>query len=419
MRDKCDMNPAGRPPRVLMVHNRYLTRAGEDASTDAEIGALRDFGWEVDLYEEDNRRIAEIGALGTGLRAIWSRESYRRISLRLRAQPYDVVHVQNFFPLISPAAHYAAKRAGIPVVQSLRNYRLLCAASTLHRNGKICQDCVGKLLPWPAVRHGCYRGSTAGSAAIATMLTVHRAARTWHRCVDLYIALSEFARDQFTSNGFAPDKIAVKPNFVLPDPGVGQGDGGYALFVGRLSPEKGVGTLLDAWRHIGNELPLKIVGEGPLAAELAARAETIPGVTLLGPRPLPQVYDLMGRASLQLVTSEWYEPFGRVVVEAFAKGTPVIASEIGAMAELIDHGRNGLRYQAGRAVALSQQVGDWLARPESHAPMRRAARATFEARFTAAQNVKQLTTIYRLAAARAGRTDSGALPTAYNRGADR
>ncbi len=390
--------PTGRRPRVLMVHNRYLIRAGEDASTDAEVRALREYGWEVDLYEEDNARIAELGGLRTGLRAIWSRESYREVSHRLRRQPYDVVHVQNFFPLISPAAHYAARRAGVPVVQSLRNYRLLCAASTLHRDGKICGDCVGKMLPWPAVRHGCYRGSKPATASIATMLTVHRAARTWHRCVDSYIALSKFARDQFILNGFDADKIAVKPNFVLPDPGIGPGDGRYALFVGRLAPEKGLGTLLDAWQRIGERLPLKIVGDGPLAAEVAARARAIPGVSICGALPLPRVYELMGRASLQLVTSEWYEPFGRVVVEAFAKGTPVIASEIGAMAELVDHGQNGLRYKAGSPDGLSRQVFNWLSHPDMHANMRRAARAAFEARFTADQNAKQLDAIYRRAA---------------------
>ena len=213
--------------------------------------------------------------------------------------------------------------------------------------------------------------------------------------VDCYIAISQFAKAKLLEGGLPEPKMVVKPNFVAPDPGVGTGSGGYALFVGRLSHEKGLGTLLDAWKRLKVSVPLKIVGEGPLADEVRQLSRDLPQVEWLGRQPLPQVYRLMGEAMFLVFPSEWYETFGRVAVEAFAKGTPVIAANIGAISELVDSGRTGLLFQPGDSADLARQVEWMLANVEEGAKMRAAARREFEAKYTEEENYRQLIGIYR------------------------
>ncbi len=388
--------------RILVVHNRYLIRGGEEESAAAEQKLLRRNGHEVDLYEEDNRRVRELGRLRTALRTVWSPESYRLTRQRLRRQRYDLVHVNNFFPLISPSIYYAARAEGVPVVQSLRNYRLICPNAELFRSGRICEDCVGRRVPWPGVVHACYRGSRPASAAVASMIAVHNHLQTWRRMVDLYIAVSRFARDKLIEGGLPAERIVVKPNFVERAPALGTGAGGYALFVGRLSPEKGLATVLDTWQRLRPAIPLKIVGDGPLAETVAAAAAGELNVECLGRRPLLEVYEIMRGARFMVLPSEWYEPFGRVVVEAFSCGTPVIASDTGGMAELVDDGRTGRLFRTGDACDLAQAVEWALDHPEELARMRGEARAEFEANYTAERNYQQLMAIYRQALAQPG-----------------
>jgi glycosyltransferase involved in cell wall biosynthesis len=218
---------------------------------------------------------------------------------------------------------------------------------------------------------------------------------TWHHAVDQYIALTEFARQKFIQGGLPAHKIIVKPNFIDPDPGVGRGDGNYALFIGRLSVEKGLDTLLEAWKHVGNALPLKIVGDGPLASQVSAATEKLPQVEWLGRMEPPELFQLLGAAKLLIFPSKWYETFGRVVVEAFACGTPVIASNLGAMAELMEHGHTGLLFETGNPEDLAAKVRWLLARPKLMAEMRQAARAEFEAKYTATANYHKLMAIYQ------------------------
>jgi glycosyltransferase involved in cell wall biosynthesis len=380
--------------RILSIHNRYQIRGGEDESRESEERLLREMGHDVQAYEENNERVQELGAMKTAMRTVWSQESYRTVKHTLRTSQFDLVHVQNFFPLISPSVYYAAKSEGVPVVQTLRNYRLLCPNGLFFRDGQVCESCVGKSVPYPGVVHGCYRESQMATGAVAAMISVHRAMDTWLKMVDVYIALTEFARQKFIASGFPADKIIVKPNFVHPDPGVGQGSGGYALYVGRLSVEKGLDTLLDAWAKLDTPMPLKIVGEGPLAPQVAALAQRLPQVEWLGRQPIARVHALMGEAKMLVFPSKWYETFGRVAVEAFAKGTPVIASNIGAIAELVEHGSTGLHFQPGNADDLATQVTWALQNPAQLAQMRLAARAEFEAKYTPQENYRRLMEIY-------------------------
>lgn len=380
--------------RILVIHNRYQIRGGEDECYEAEVSLLREMGHEVEVYEANNDRVAELGKLRLAADTVWSKQAYQAVEHQLQKQRPDVVHVQNFFPLISPSVYYAAKAQNVPVVQTLHNYRLLCPNALFFRDGKVCEDCLGQIIPYPGVVHGCYRENKVATAGVATMLSVHRAMNTWTNMVDSYITLTEFARQKFIAGGIPAEKIVVKPNFVRPEPEPGSGSGGYALFVGRLSVEKGLDTLLAAWEHLDNQIPLKIVGDGPLADQVVAATKRLPLIEWLGRKPMAQVHELMGEAKFLIFPSKWYETFGRVAIEAFAKGTPVIAANIGAIAELVDSGRTGLHFRPGDATDLADKVKWVLANPEKLAQMRLQARTEFEAKYTADKNYQKLMEIY-------------------------
>jgi glycosyltransferase involved in cell wall biosynthesis len=309
----------------------------------------------------------------------------------------DVAHFENTFPLVSPAAYYACHSEGVPVVQTLRNFRMICPACILYRNGKICEDCLGKRVPWPGVLHGCYRGSRLGSAVVAAMITTHRTLGTWKKQVDAYIALNSFVQAKFVEAGLEADKVHVSPNFLSFEPELGDGEGGYALFASRLTPEKGIRTLLAAWSELGRELPLKILGDGPEAKTVLEAAARHPGIEWLGWRPAEEVLTLIGGAKFVVVPSAWYETFNRTQLEALAKGTPVVASRLGSMQAIVDHGRTGRLFAPNDPADLVRQVRWILDSPDSYARMRLAARQEFEAKYTAKVNHERLIRIYHAA----------------------
>jgi glycosyltransferase involved in cell wall biosynthesis len=381
--------------RVLLVHGRFQIRGGEDECFDAEVRLLREAGLEVDTYEDDNRRIEQRGRIGTAIDTVWSRATYWAVRARLRERQADIVHVHNYLPLISPAVYHAAQAEGAAVVQTLHNYRLMCPNALFFRDGRVCEDCLGRAFAWPGVVHGCYRGSRAGTAAIATMLTAHRAIGTWRGKVDRYLALNRFMRDKHIEGGLPAERIAIKPNFVDPDPGPGDGEGGYALFAARLVPEKGVATLLEAWERIGARLPLRIMGDGPSSEEVARAAERLEGVTYLGRRPLAEFYRALGEARLFVLASTWYEGFPRTVIECFARGVPLLISAIGPLAEVVEDGRTGLHLRPGDASGLVDAVERLLGSPDLERRMRRAARAEYQRHYTARVSRDLLLDIYR------------------------
>ena len=380
--------------RILLSHNRYQQPGGEDQSFAAEAAMLRDRGHEVIEYTAHNADVNGMNRVGLAIRAVWNPTTYSDLRRLFRRHRPQVAHFNNTFPLISPAAYYAARAEQIPVVQTLRNFRFLCANSFLFRDGRICHDCVSTTTAWPAVVHKCYRGSRPASVAVATMLTAHRSCGTWRTAIDSYIALTKFSRQTFVDAGFPGDRIVVKPNFVYPDPGAGTGAGGYALFVGRLSAEKGLHTLLRAWRELHVDLPLKIVGDGPEAPSVQAAATAYSGVEWLRYQPSHEVQRLLGDATLLVFPSEWYETFGRVAIEAFAQGVPVVASRLGAMAELVDEGRTGVCFEAGNPDDLVTAVRTLVCDSSRLRAMRCAARREYEDRYTMERNHDQLIGIY-------------------------
>ncbi len=378
--------------RLIKLHTHYQQPGGEDQSFIAEVAILRQRGHHVVDLTFHNQELDRMPPWRQGLVTLWNREAYRRVREAISQHRPDLMHVHNTFPLASPAVIHAAKAEGVPVVMTLHNYRLLCVNALFFREGRVCEACLGRL-PWRGALHGCYRESRAASAVVFGMTVLHRALGTWG-LVDRFIALTEFARRKFVQAGFPPEKLVVKPNFVHPDPGPGEGRGGYALFVGRLSPEKGLWTLLRAWEGLKGRVPLKIVGDGPLAREVQEAQNRTPGVEWLGRKSPQEVYALMGEAAFLVFPSEWYETFGRVAIEAFARGTPVLAAQIGAVGEVTEDRRTGLHFRPGDPEDLAAKVEWLLSHPGELARMRREARAEYEAKYTAERNYEQLMAIY-------------------------
>jgi len=243
-------------------------------------------------------------------------------------------------------------------------------------------------VPWRGVARACYRGSRMASGALAGMLTLHRGLGTYRHKVARYIALNGFCRDKFIEGGLPAERVVVKPNFVdfdLPGPMARAG----LLFVGRLSVEKGVGTLANAMALLP-DAQLQVAGDGPEAGLL----DGVAGVTKLGSLPGEAVRREMGRAAALVVPSIWYENFPRTIVEAFACGLPVIASRIGALADIVRDGETGLLFEPGNPRDLADKMAWALAHPEQMALMGRNARAQYVAEFSAEVNYRRLMAIY-------------------------
>jgi len=381
--------------RILQIHNSYLLGGGEDAVVAAERRLLTEYGHDVTIFSVSNED--EISSPLSKIKTAWFAPYSKRMKLKLKAlladvKP-DVVHVHNFFPLITASVYDACREAGVPVVQTLHNYRLICPGALLMRDGKICEECLGHS-PYHSVLHRCYRGSRLGTLAVARMVATHKKLRTWHTKVDRFIALTEFARAKFIADGFPADKIAVKPNFA-PIQGAGSrsGERSGALFVGRLSEEKGVQTLLESWTDMTSVL--RIIGEGPLHDE--ARIQNRANVDLLGARTSSEVMAAMSASEFLVTPSLCYEGFPMVIVEAFSCGLPVIASCLGAMAEIIEDGVTGLLFSPGDAQDLAAKVRWAFEHPEEMLRMGQNARKVYHLHYTPEENCRQLIAIYELA----------------------
>ena len=380
--------------KILSVYNRYLNRGGEDEVFESEAALLEQHGSDVTLVEEQVAAPSSVRRkIVLSLNAIWSREWYARFQELLSSARPDIVHIHNLVPNFSPSVLYACRKVNVPVVHTLHNYRLLCPASTLFRDGHLCEECIDHSL-WRGVRYGCYQSSRPGTAAVATMLALHRLLGTWAQTVDCYLVPSEFARQKFIGGGLPAEQIVVKPNFVDPDPGTGNGNAkDYALFVGRLSPQKGIRTLLAAWEPL--TFPLVVVGDGPLASLLEEPQPRSPAVTYRGRLSRDETLAAMKQARFLVVPSEWYESFGLIIVEAFACGVPVLCSRLGAMEEIVEDGRTGLHFTAGDAGDLAAKVRWAWDHPDEMRRMGRNARSEYQAKYTAERNYEMLYDIYQ------------------------
>jgi len=394
--------------RIGVFHNRYLQRGGEDTAVDAETELLVKAGHTVARLVVDNRDAVAgrwLGALRTGLAARWSRETLRRVDRFLDEHPLDVAHVHNFFPALSPSLHAALSARGVPVVQTLHNYRLLCANGYLLREGRVCEDCVAQG-PWNAVRHGCYRGSRLQTAVWADMVAHHRTRGTWERDVDRFAVPSDFARRKLLAAGLPPERVEVLP-LCVPDPGEPAPPGEGAVYVGRLSPEKGVDLLVDAWRELGGA-PLTVLGSGPAEAALRERARDVPGVHFTGAVPHDAVLAAIRAAAFVVVPSRWLEisPYG--ALEALACGRPVVAWRDGALAELVLAERTGLLYARCEPASVASACRRLIDDPELVARMGAEARERYLERHAPEAALARLELLYD--AARDERRRRGPVP---------
>lgn len=388
--------------KVLVAHGSYTERGGEDLAVESEEQLLAREGHAVLPYHRANADVGRFTILQKAVlpvSTVWSGKSFAEVRRIASENQADVAHFHNTFPLISPSGYTACHSLGIPVVQTLHNYRLVCPAATFFRRGEPCERCLGKKIPWPAVRYSCYRRSAAASGTVAALLAIHRVLGTWTDLVDIYIALSEFAREKFIAGGLPARKMVVKPNFVHPDPGAQREVSDYALFVGRLSPEKGLGTLLAAWKRLGSKIPLLFAGDGPLRCELETLGQKLglTAVRFLGHLDRQAVFAAMKRARFLVVPSECYENFPMTVVEAYACATPTLAAGLGALQEIVTDKRTGMHFVPGNAEDLASKVEWAWNHPQEMEELGQAGRAEFVAKYTAERNYPLLMDVYRRA----------------------
>ena len=389
--------------RVLQLHTPYRQAGGEDAVVRAEAEVLRRSGHEVVQHQVQNPPGAA-GAIGSLVLSPWNPLQARRVQgLAERIRP-DVAHVHNTWYAQSPAVLWALRRSGVPTVMTLHNYRLVCANGQLFRDGAPCEDCVGAS-PWHGVQHGCYRDSIVLSVPAAGTIALHDRLRTWSRTVDRFVVLSEFAAERLVRGGLPSDRIELKPNFVA-DPGpraCPAAASATVLYVGRLSPEKGVELLVEAWRELGDgPLELLVVGDGPLRDRLARRPAA--RLRLAGQLPAAEVRRQMLAARALVLPSVWYEGQPMAVLEALAAGLPVLGSGIGGVPELLAPlGRDWL---AGPGDAASWDAAlRALADPERVEVASARARALYEGSFSAATAAQALEGVYERAASHRARSE--------------
>jgi len=395
--------------RIVVVHNRYRSAqpSGEDAVVDQEIRMLEAAGHKIIKYERHSDEIHNSRRLKleVPVRVSWSPADEREFArLLVHANP-DIVHVHNTFPLISAAILRSCRRADVPVVATLHNFRHLCAAGTLLRDGRPCHDCVGRL-PLPAMVHRCYRDSRAATAPLALSIGLHGLARTWPRGVDRFICMTRFAVDVFAEAGWDPAQFTVKPHFVPDARTQRQGSGEYAMFLGRLFPEKGADVLIDAWSpELGT---LLIVGDGDERPRLERAAERHgTSVRFTGAVPRDEAMRLMAGARVLVNSSRCYETFGLSIAEGYAHGVPAIAPDHAGFPEVVEQGVTGELFRPGDSASLRDALVRMMV-PATAQAAGVAARRAYEQRYTEARNLAQLEGIYRDVITR--RSGAGARP---------
>ncbi|SHK88636.1 glycosyltransferase family 4 protein [Hymenobacter psychrotolerans] len=403
--------------RILLIHNFYQQPGGEDAVFRAECALLRANGHAVETLEFHNTDI-ETGALGklrAGLLGFYNPGSARRLRTAVAAFRPDVIHIHNLFPVGSPALLWAAHAAGVPVVMTLHNYRLICPGALLYTDGKLYEASVHRLFPWDAVRRKLYRNSAVQTAAVAAITGLHKLLGTWRWGVRRYITLTQFARQRYLDSSLRlrPEQVVYKSNFLVEPAPVASAArrANHLLFVGRLSPEKGLHTLLAA--AAAHALPLVVVGDGPLLAEVEACAAATPSVQYAGPADAAGVAAAMRHCRALVMPSECVEGMPMVVLEAFAAGTPVLAARRGGPGEMVKPGSNGLLFEPGDAEGLAQAAHSLLADAELARRLGEGGRASYEALYTPARNYARLLSIYQEAVAEAA--GSGALADTAHR----
>ncbi len=374
-----------------MVHNKYKIAGGEDIQTEEEITLLKRNGMDVHFYYVSNDAVDDIHTIKLAYNTIWSEKYYKILFDKIKTEKFDIVHIQNFFPLLSPSIFYAAKKAGAKVVMTTHNYRLVCPNALMFIENKICNACLGKTIPYPALFKKCYRNSLPATAATVTMLSFHNIINTWKNKVDGFICISNFVKDQLILGGFKENQLHVKYNFVSSNLAPNFEPEDYYIFVGRTSDQKGIGLLLNTFEV--TQKKLIVIGDGPLNSMVEKFAKKNNNIQFLGKLSLEETYKKIAKAKALVFPSHSNEPFGRTIAEAFAHGTPVIGSALGGITELVKEGVNGFLFNPFEESELIYAI-DKFEKTEDKNALRKRAYTYYQENFTPDINYKRITEIY-------------------------
>ncbi|WP_420591961.1 glycosyltransferase family 4 protein [Bacterioplanoides sp.] len=383
--------------RILIVHNEYQIRGGEDSVVESEFKLLSD-DHEVEVLYLNNHSVAGfVDKVKAAIGAIFSLSSYSLIQAQIDSYRPDVVHVHNYFPLISPSVFYACKSRRVPVVHTLHNYRSICPTSLLMLDGKPCERSLHSSVFW-AVKRKVYKESYFGTLTLALLIEFHKAIGTWTKKVDRFIPLTYFSKDKFVTAGFPEQKLAVKPNFCENQPVLAADErGDYACFIGRLSEEKGIAVLCEGWFPLDYEI--RIIGDGDVP-----RLPVSPSMKFTGRLDRDEALKTLRCARFIVIPSICYEGFPMAIAEAFACGTPVLCSQLGSMAEIVENEITGLHFEPGNAEDLSAKAQWLIDHPEECEQMGRNAKAEYLEKYTPEKNYEMLMGIYQQAIEEAKRS---------------
>ncbi|MBI1387559.1 MAG: glycosyltransferase [bacterium] len=396
--------------KILQLHCRYQKGlGGEDAVVDHERNLLESRGHEVRLLLGENASIeaSHIWGKFTGcVEGIWSRRSYRAALHAIEEFRPDVIHVHNTFVALSPSVMWAARRCGVPLVMTLHNYRLVCAATVLTRGGATCQLCIGRL-PWPALLHQCrFKNSRLIGLAIVLNQLVHRALGTWRRTVDATIVLSEFARSIMIRSGLPAERVYVKPNFTEPHEALRAPESqrmNRFVFIGGLDRNKGVDLLIEAWILASPPgWSLILIGEGPEGEWLRDATRERGDIEWRGRLDHDDALREASSSRFLVLPSRSYEGCPMTVLEAFSLGVPVIVPHHGPFPDLVDEGRNALPFTPNDAASLAETLKRATRmNADERRLMSEAALEAYQDRFAEEANYQQLMAIYQAAIQRA------------------
>lgn len=379
--------------KILQVHNYYQLPGGEDIVVSNEKKLLESFGHTVIQYTRHNSEIENYSLrekFSLFKSTYWSKKSFSEISAIIKKEEPDICHVHNYLPLISPSVFYACKENNIPVVQTLHNYRMLCANAYLFRNGSVCEECLGKSL-CHSVKYGCYRNSRIQTYVVASSMEKHKQRGTFDNFVDAYICLTEFQRNKMIEGGISELLLQVKSNFIHDDPGFENNSENFLISAGRLDIQKGTDILIKSIDRLENDIKIMVAGSGPSEEQV----KTHPKINYAGQLSHNELIQNLKKSYALIFPSVCFEGMPLTIMEAFACGKPVIASRLGAMEELITEGYNGLLFEPGNPEELAQKINRAAKHPEEIKRMGENARKEFEEKYTADMNYKLLIDIYQ------------------------
>lgn len=371
--------------KILFLHNHYKVRGGEDSVVDQEIELFRSKGHEVDVLFFDNEQISGIfSQLKVAFSAIYSVTSRKILRKKVKEFQPDIVHIHNFFPMISPSVFRLLEKMKIPFVMTTHNFRTICANALLLRNGSICEKCIDKKFPLAGIKNKCYRDSYLQSIIMTLSFGVHKVLKTFNKA-SAYFVLTSFQKEKLSKSSFGVDssKLWTKPNFV-DDFGFSKNPRkNHFLFVGRLSDEKGLDLLLDAFT--GSDYELKIAGTGPLLSDVKKAIINNKNIEYLGLLSKEEVKEQLKSCRAIVVPSKCYEGMPMTILEGYSTGVPVVCSNMGGMAAVVDHEKTGYNFKPFDVNDLRTGL-KYIAESDNYIALQKNARRKFETDFSKENN---------------------------------